>query len=196
MPDRDDPASPAGGAALAECLARLAAGDLEARSGILELSSARLRILAHRMLARFPNVRRWEETDDVFQKEHLVNLATLQIRRELVDLARKHRGPESYAANHESNSTVLGSEVVMRVSYAADPNVAEPGADRWSAFHEAAAALPAEERAVFELAWFLGAEQVDVAEHLGCSVRTVKRRWETVKHLLRDALGDESPAHG
>lgn len=191
----------------------LQAGDRAARGEVVGVVVERMRDVTHRMLRSFRTVRRWDDTDDVLQNatirflraleatpletpEHLVNLATLQIRRELVDLARKHRGPESYAANHESNSTVLGSEVVMRVSYAADPNVAEPGADRWSAFHEAAASLPADERAVFELAWFLGAEQVDVAEHLGCSVRTVKRRWETVKHLLRDALGDESPAHG
>ena len=53
----------------------------------------------------------------------------------LVDLARKHRGPESYAANHESNSTVVDREVVMRVSYAADPHLPEPGIERWTAFH-------------------------------------------------------------
>ena len=128
--------------------------------------------------------------------EHLVNLATLQIRRELVDLARKHRGPESYAFNHESNSTVIDSEVVMRVSYAADPYVHDPGVERWAAFHEAAAALPAGEREVFELAWFLGAEQVEVADHLGCSVRTVKRRWDAIKQALRDALGADVPCTG
>jgi RNA polymerase sigma-70 factor (ECF subfamily) len=123
-------------------------------------------------------------------------LATLQIRRELVDLARKHRGPESYAANHESNSTVVDSEVVMRVSYAADPYVHDPGVERWAAFHEAAAALPSGEREVFELAWFLGAEQVEVADHLGCSVRTVKRRWDAIKQTLRDALGADVPCIG
>ena len=165
------------------------------------------------MLRSFRTVRRWDDTDDVVQNaairflraldatpletpEHLVNLATLQIRRELVDLARKHRGPESYAANHESNSTVVDSEVVMRVSYAADPYVHEPGVERWAAFHEAAAALPAGEREVFELAWFLGAEQVEVAEHLGCSVRTVKRRWDAIKQTLRDALGADVPCSG
>jgi len=200
-------------AELATCLDRLAAGDMDARAAIIEVCSERLRTLASRMLSRFPNVRRWDDTDDVVQNsairflraleatpletpEHLVNLATLQIRRELVDLARKHRGPESYAANHESNSTVVDSEVVMRVSYAADPYVHEPGVERWAAFHEAAAALPAGEREVFELAWFLGAEQVEVADHLGCSVRTVKRRWEAIKQTLREALGADVPCTG
>lgn len=198
---------------LRELFPALQAGDSAAREEVVGVVVERMRLVTRRMLRSFRSVRRWDDTDDVLQNaairflraldstalesaEHLVNLATVQIRRELVDLARKHRGPESYASNHESNSTVVGSEIVMRVTYAADPHAGEPGADRWSEFHEVAAALPAQERAVFELAWFLGAEQVDVAEHLGCSVRTVKRRWENVKGLLRDALGDESPAHG
>ena len=48
-------------------LDRLASGDLEARDRIIEITSGRLRILASRMLSRFPSVRRWEDTDDVFQ---------------------------------------------------------------------------------------------------------------------------------
>ena len=198
---------------LHELFPALQAGDGAAREEVVGLVVGRMREVTHRMLRSFRTVRRWDDTDDVVQNaairflraldatplstpEHLVNLATLQIRRELVDLARKHRGPESYAANHESNSTVVDSEVVMRVSYAADPYVLEPGVERWAAFHEAAAALPAGEREVFELAWFLGAEQVEVAEPLGCSVRTVKRRWDAIKQTLRDALGADVPCSG
>ena len=198
---------------LCELFPLLQAGDSATREEVVGLVVERMREVTHRMLRSFRTVRRWDDTDDVLQNatirflraleatplespEHLVNLATLQIRRELVDLARKHRGPESYAANHESNSTVVDSEVVMRVSYAADPYVHEPGVERWAAFHQAAAALPAEERKVFELAWFLGAEQVEVADHLGCSVRTVKRRWDAIKQTLRDALGADAPCSG
>lgn len=195
---------------LHELFPELQAGDGPAREEVVGLVVGRMWEVTHRMLRSFRTVRRWDDTDDVVQNaairflraldatrlstpEHLVNLATLQIRRELVDLARKHRGPESYAANHESNSTVVDSEVVMRVSYAADPYVHEPGVERWAAFHEAAAALPSGEREVFELAWFLGAEQVEVADHLGCSVRTVKRRWDAIKQTLREALGADVP---
>jgi hypothetical protein len=53
---------------LAKCLERLAAGDLKARDSVIELVSSRLRDLAHRMLGRFPGVRRWEDTDDVFTR--------------------------------------------------------------------------------------------------------------------------------
>ena len=61
--DTDDTIS----AALAECLQRLEACDLAARDRIVELCSNRLHALAHRMLGRYPGVRRWEDTDDVFQ---------------------------------------------------------------------------------------------------------------------------------
>lgn len=188
----------------------LRAGDRATRERIVELMAGRMRSMAHRMLRSFEAVRRWDDTDDVVQNaslrflraldetvpespKHLVNLAALQIRRELVDLVRKHRGPESYASNHDSNSAIVDGEVVMRVAFAADPHSTDPDIDRWTAFHELAERLPPEERAVFELAWYLGADQTEVATHLGCSVRTVKRRWDGVKQRIRDACGDTPP---
>ena len=62
--DTDDTIS----AALAECLQRLERGDLSVRDRIIELCSGRLHALAHRMLGRYPGVRRWEDTDDVFTR--------------------------------------------------------------------------------------------------------------------------------
>lgn len=188
----------------------LRAGDRATRERIVELMAGRMRSMAHRMLRSFKAVRRWDDTDDVVQNaslrflraldetvpespKHLVNLAALQIRRELVDLVRKHRGPESYASNHDSNSAIVDGEVVMRVALAADPYTADPEIDRWTAFHDLAERLPAEEREVFELAWYVGADQAEVAAHLGCSVRTVKRRWDAVKRRIRDACGDTPP---
>lgn len=188
----------------------LRSGDPAARERIVELMTGRMRSMAHRMLQSFKAVRRWDDTDDVVQNaslrflraldetvpespKHLVNLAALQIRRELVDLVRKHRGPESYASNHDSNSAIVDGEVVMRVAFAADPHAADPDIDRWTAFHDLAERLPTGEREVFDLAWYLGADQAEVAAHLGCSVRTVKRRWDEVKQRIRDACGDTPP---
>src|SRR5262245_62555220 len=68
------------------------------------------------MLRGFPGVRQWEETSDVLQNVLLrldralqavevpsprdfLRLATAQIRRELIDLARHHAGPEGLGAN-------------------------------------------------------------------------------------------------
>ena len=62
--DTDDTISPA----FAACIQQLAGGDLSARDRIIELVASRLHSLAHRMLGRFPGVRRWEDTDDVFTR--------------------------------------------------------------------------------------------------------------------------------
>ena len=53
--------------AIAGCLARLAAGDPRAREDILEVCMARLHVIASRMLADFPVVRRWNDTGDILQ---------------------------------------------------------------------------------------------------------------------------------
>ena len=188
----------------------LRAGDPAARERVVELVATRMRQMAHRMLQSFRFVRRWDDTDDVVQNaslrflraldetvpespRHLVNLAALQIRRELVDLVRKHRGPESYAMNHDSNSATIDGKVVMRVNLAEDPHAADPGIDRWTLFHDSAERLPADEREIFELAWYVGADQAQVAALLGCSVRTVKRRWEAAKGRIRQACDDAPP---
>ena len=71
------------------------------------------------MFRNYPHLRRWEQTDDVFQTAALklhrslaevkpesvrqfFGLAATQIRRTLIDLARHHYGPEGSAANQES----------------------------------------------------------------------------------------------
>jgi len=73
------------------------------------------------MFHGFPQLRRWEQTDDVFQNSmvklhralsevrvesvrHFFNLAAVQVRRELLDLAKHHFGPHGGAANHHTDS--------------------------------------------------------------------------------------------
>src|SRR3954451_11884248 len=104
---------------IGQLLGRLRAGDGAARDQLLGLACRRLGRLAHRMLRDFPGVARWEGTDDVLQNATLrlcralkdatpesprsfFNLAAVQIRRELIDLARHHYGPHGDAAHHES----------------------------------------------------------------------------------------------
>lgn len=206
-----DPTAPSGGqphpgnASLEACLDRLAAGDAGARDDLIAVACERMRAIAHRMLGRFPTVRRYDDTDDVMQNalvrlhralgsvtpaspERLLGLAALQIRRELTDLARRHGGPESEAAHHETDSFERHGNRISRVAEAAA--TAEPAAtaDRWTQLHETAAALPEDERKLFEVAWYLGARQEEAARILGCSLRTVKRRWERIKQRLRAAM--------
>lgn len=187
------------------CIARLADGDLSARDELLSLACSRMQRLAHRMLRTFPSVRRWEETDDVVQNaamrlyramgevvphdgRSLVGLAAVQIRRELLDLAKKHGAAGSYGFNHETNYQRFGDEMRAKVDHASDEAQSPDSLDRWSQLHQAAAALPEEERELFHLVWYLGLTQEEASKMLGCSTRTVKRRWDSAKALLARAV--------
>src|SRR6516225_2512011 len=102
-------------------LPRAVAGDDAAVDALLRHYSERLTILTRRMLGDFQRVRRWAETDDVLQNalvrlvsalrsvkpqtsRDFLALASLQIRRELIDLARHYGGPQGLGANHESRA--------------------------------------------------------------------------------------------
>jgi RNA polymerase sigma factor (sigma-70 family) len=200
---------------MARLLERLQGGDLGARNRIIELCSDRLRLIAHRMLARFPKVRRWDDTDDVFQNAALrlhqalgrtqpesprgiMALAATQLHRELIDLARRYAGPMSFAAYHATRAPGVGDD--SSSSGAARPPgpeaVAESGEDsleRWTLFHEAIAKLPGELREVFHLVWYLGVDQKSIATLLDCSERTVKTRWREARETVRAALGGQPP---
>ena len=203
-----DDAAPA---ALSACLDRLAAGDLDARGAVIEACSDRLRTLASRMLSRFPHVRRWDDTDDVFQNaamrlhralgevridspREVMALAATQIHRELIDLARHHAGPSSFAANHETRPGRPDATDVRGPAGPGDLATAPSDSlDRWGLFHEAIAALPAEDREIFHLVWYMGADQKTIARLLDCSERTVKSRWRRARDAVRRALDDRSP---
>lgn len=195
---------------LDKCLAALAAGDLAARDRIIELCADRLRLLAHRMIRRFPTVRRWDDTDDVFQNavmrlhralgevtlesgRSVMALAATQLHRELIDLARRHAGPQSHAANHATNSMPRDAGGISGPQQVDQVEAVDPTLDRWSRFHEAIAALPDEQRETFHLVWYVGADQRTIAALLECSPRTVKYRWRQAREAVRAALGGDVP---
>jgi RNA polymerase sigma factor (sigma-70 family) len=195
---------------LAACLERLSAGDQKARDDLIAIACERMRGIAHRMLRTFPRVRRWDETDDVVQNAALrlykslgkfvpedargfIGLTAVQVRRELLDLAKKHAGPESYAANHETNYRRMDGELRAKVDDAPDQGEALERIARWTLLHETAASLPEDERELFHLVWYLGLKQKEAAGVLGCSVRTVKRLWDQAKGLMATAMQDGLP---
>ncbi|MBI2808294.1 MAG: sigma-70 family RNA polymerase sigma factor [Planctomycetes bacterium] len=172
-----------------ELLPRAVAGDEAAVDALLRHSSERLTILTRHMLGDFQRVRRWAQTDDVMQSalvrllgalrsvkpatpRDFFALAALQIRRELLDLARHYYGPEGMGAHHESHAD--GSQAPP------DPADArhEPGSlAQWTELHEQIGALPDEEREVVGLLFYQGLPQNEAAEMLGISLRTLQRRW-------------------
>ena len=203
-------------AVLARCLKRLAAGDASARDEILEVCNERIRELSSRLLGKFAKVRRWDNTDDVAQNaamrlyralgatvpespRGLMGLMATQIERELIDLARKHAGPMSYAANHGTNvrtGTEGGVFLVDECEDGNDSHEEELPLERWEAFHAAVEKLPEEHREVFKLVWYLGADRETAAKTLGMSVRTVGRRWQEAREVVARALcasGEKEP---
>jgi RNA polymerase sigma factor (sigma-70 family) len=194
------------------CLDRLCGGDETARAELLGCACERLRNLARKMLKGFPRVSRWEQTDDVLQNavlrlhrtlQHITvgtprdffRLAALNVRRELLDLAKHHYGPEGQGAHHgtwgpdDSATTAADSGPADP----ADPSREPSRLAAWAAFHEQIAALPGEEREVFDLLWYQGLSQAEAAELLGVSDRTVKRCWQSARLRLHEALRGEVP---
>jgi DNA-directed RNA polymerase specialized sigma24 family protein len=72
--------------------------------------------------------------------------------------------------------------------------VPDEGLERWSLFHEAIDGLPPALREVFDLVWYVGADQKTIAGLLGCSERTVKSRWRDARVAVRAALEAAPPA--
>jgi RNA polymerase sigma factor (sigma-70 family) len=191
-------------------LDRFAAGDVSARDDLIVWASQRMGEIAHRMLRTFPTVSRWEQTDDVVQNaalrleralqatvpadaRGLVGLAATQVRRELLDLAKKYRGPESFASHQETNYQRLGDDLRAKVDDAPQPDEPCDRLDRWTHMHTVAGELPDDEREVFHMCWYLGLKQDEIAALLGCSVRTVKRRWEMAKEWLAASMPEGRP---
>ncbi len=185
------------------------AGDAAAWAELLAHACERLRRLARKMLKGFPDLRRWEATDDLLQNamlrlhralaearpksvRHFFNLAAVQMRRELLDLADRHFGPEGVGTNHHTDGPCPpgdgdGGVLDRQPAVADEPSTMEG----WSEFHARIEALPDEEREVVGLLWYEGLAQEDAAAVLGVSVRTVKRRWQSARLLLFEAAKEE-----
>ena len=165
---------------------------------------------SRKMLRGFPRVHRWEQTDDVLQNalmrlrralentspesvRSFLNLAAVQIRRELIDLARHYDGPNGMGAHHESHILTDGShELPVQRIAAADTN--DPDRlDAWTKFHRSVESLNDQDREVFDLLWYQGLTQGQAADVLGLSEKTVNRRWVAARMRLGMALENQLP---
>ena len=191
-------------------LDRLRDGDETARGELLQCASERLRSLARKMLRAYPRVHRWEETDDVLQNAALrlhrtlgeivpatprdfFRVAALNIRRELLDLAKHYFGPLGHGAQHASWGSGDSSAGAPAPADRGDLSTEPSRLAAWGEFHEQIGALPDEEREVFDLLWYQGLNQAEAAELLGVSERTIKRRWQAARLRLHEALHGEMP---
>lgn len=183
---------------------QLKAGEPAARDKLLQCAQERLRRLAWKMLKGFPRVKRWQDLDDVWQLTNVklwqalkdakpasvrefIALGVTEIRRVLIDLARHHFGPEGPGRKHYTPPPGNGP---------ADPSDSSHDQQKlaaWSEFHQQIAALPENEREVFGLHWYQGLTHSEAAEVLGVSTDTIKRRWQSARLLLYQALKGELP---
>jgi RNA polymerase sigma-70 factor (ECF subfamily) len=186
------------------------AGDQTARQRLVEHSCERLRGLARKMLRRYPKVRRWEETDDVFVEavtrlaraletvqpespRHFYNLAATQIRRVLIDLSRRYYGPEGLGSRHDTAARSPDDGTPPKYEQA-DSSGEPSSLMDWSEFHEQVEALPEEEREAFNLLWYEQLTHEQAAEALGVTARTVRRRWQDARYRLCKArMGEPLP---
>src|SRR5262249_38839143 len=151
---------------------------------------------AHDMLrGKFPRVGRWDDTGDVLQEAMrrlclalqdetptsalgFFALATLQIRRALLDLARHHFGPHGGGPHHNSPAAIADSTPGGPPLDPPDQS-GEPGLlAQWAEFHRSVEALPQDEREVFELLWYQDLTKPEAASVLNVSVKTVLRRYQ------------------
>jgi RNA polymerase sigma-70 factor (ECF subfamily) len=179
-------------------------GDPAARDALLDHACERLLRLTRKMLQSYPSLRRWEQTDDVFQSSmvrlhraltsvqvesvrHFVNLAAVQIRRELLDLSRHYYGPEGLGVHHHTDRQPADDQGGAVYEKAQEPD----DIAAWTEFHSQVEKLPAEELEVVNLLYYEAIQQEEAAKILNVSLRTLKRRWQSAKLKLYKELNGE-----
>ncbi len=195
---------------LQRCLDRLRAGDESAREELLERARRRLAFLARKMFKHYPRLKRWEETDDVYQSALLrlcralqqvtpatvrdfFRLAALQIRRELIDLTRHYFGRYGPAANHVSPNRQQASGSQPPPYEQADSSQDPSRLALLAEFHNQVDALPASEREMVDMLYYQGLTRAEAASLLGINERTLRRHWQSVRLKLYNVLKGDMP---
>jgi len=187
-------------------LDRLRQGDRQARREFLEQVCERLRRLAAKILSgSFPNLQPRHEVDSVVHETWLrlmqaldkadpptvadfFRLAAHKIRQVLLDMADRQR-------RIDQRETFLG----LADSQAAGPDSphAEPGNQTydgaklalWTELHNKVGLLPEDERTVFEMHYYLGLPQSEIARALDLHPRKVSYLWIAATENLAGELG-------
>jgi RNA polymerase sigma factor (sigma-70 family) len=191
----------AGSVELQGLLDRLRQGDREARRLLLERACERLRRLAGRMLhGSFPELARRHEVDSVVHETWVrllqaldksepptvadfFRLAAHKFRQVLLDMAQSER--------RRARREVLGLSGADSAGPA--PSAASTTSDParlalWTEFHEKVATLSEQERAVFEMHYYLDLPQAEIAQVLALHPRKVSYLWIAATEKLGEGL--------
>lgn len=182
-------------------LDRLRAGNQTARREFLELVCARLRRLAGKILSgSFPNLQRRHDVDSVVHETWLrlmqamdkgdpptvadfFRLAAHKVRQVLLDMVDRERREvhKQLTLMHPSDSAAYPMEP-------ADQSLDGAGLAVWTEFHRRAGALQEAERTVFEMHYYLGLPQAEIARILELHPRKVSYLWVAATEELADDL--------
>jgi RNA polymerase sigma factor (sigma-70 family) len=191
-------------------LDRLRTGDRQARREFLEQVCERLRRLAAKILSgSFPNLQARHEVDSVVHETWLrlmqaldkadpptvadfFRLAAHKIRQVLLDMADKQR-------RADQRETLLGTTESQLENSA--PARLEPGTQTydgaklalWTELHNKVGRLPDAERAVFEMHYYLGLPQAEIARVLDLHPRKVSYLWIAATEELAGEMSMFSP---
>jgi RNA polymerase sigma factor (sigma-70 family) len=175
--------------------------DDGARRALLERACGRLRKLAGHILAgSFADVAGRHELDSVVHEtwlrlaqalettepvsvEHFFRLAAQKVRHVLLDMVERHRRARSREVlgygSDSRDGTVSGGQTLNPERLA-----------RWTEFHEKVASLPDDERAVFEMHYYLELPQAEIAQLLNLHPRKVSRLWISSTERLTEGLAE------
>ena len=188
---------------------RLMDGDDSARVELVQCTWDRLLKLTRQISRDYPPVRRWEQTDDIFQNasiriwkalekvplknaRHFLRLAAEKIRFELIDLARHYQGPLGQGRNHQTQLAPRESQTSIAPGENGIVTEDPSKAAQWGDIHAQVEKLPDELKEVFDLIWYHDLLQSEVAQILKVDVRTIKRRWRRARLELQTLLNDST----
>jgi RNA polymerase sigma factor (sigma-70 family) len=196
--------------ALQALLDRLRTGDRQARREFLEQVCERLRRLAAKILSgSFPNLQARHEVDSVVHETWLrlmqaldktdpptvadfFRLAAFKIRQVLLDMVARQRRVdqrETFLAAADSQATgsvqprsELGTQTYDGAKLAL-----------WTELHNQVGRLPEAERTVFEMHYYLGLPQAEIAKVLELHPRKVSYLWIAATESLAGELSALAP---
>jgi RNA polymerase sigma-70 factor (ECF subfamily) len=103
-------------------------------------------------------------------------LSALQIRRVLIDLARRQKVRKGNANPQEVGSSTEPADSTYNPARLA----------AWTEFHQKVEELPEAEREVLNLVYYMNLTQVEAAKLLGLHAKEVSRRWIRAIRRLPD----------